>query len=90
MQAPLLVRISVGSRIAFDIGECSGEDDDDPNVATSGGVHHRMGPQRHDGGAPLMGGVVARAVAEHVHGSMAVGRAAWLQGCRVMSVPLSP
>ena len=44
---------------AFAIGEYSGEDDDDPNVATrdATGVHHHRGLRRHGGGAPLMGGV---------------------------------
>ena len=48
-------------------------------------VHHHRGLRRHGGGAPLMGGVGyagrwVRAVARHLHGCMAVGRAAGLQG----------
>jgi hypothetical protein len=37
-----------------------------------------------------MGGVVVRVVARHLHGCMVVGKAAWLQVCRVVSVVLSP
>ena len=77
-----------GSR-AFAIGEYSGEDDDDPNVATR---DRRAPPQGST--APWWwgtsdGGRGVRAVARHLHGCMAVGRAAGLQGCRVVSVLLS-
>jgi hypothetical protein len=74
---------------AFAIGEYSGEDDDDPNVATR---DRRVPPQelrRNGGGAPLMGGCGVRAVVRHLHSCMVVGRAAELQGCRVVSVLLS-
>ena len=67
----------VGRRVAFYIGEYSGEDDDDPNVATRDGVHNHRGLWRHGDGAPLMGGVVVRVVGRHLHGCMVVGRAAW-------------
>ena len=77
-----------GSR-AFAIGEYSGEDDDDPNVATRG---RRAPPQGST--APWWwgtsdGGCEVRVVATHLHSCMVVGRAAGLQGCRVVSVLLS-
>ena len=80
----------VGSMVAFAIGEYSGEDDDDPNVATR---NRRAPPQGST--APWWwgtshGGRGVRVVARHLHGCMAVGRVAGLQGCRVVSVLLSP
>ena len=78
------------SMVAFAIGEYSGEDDDDPNVATR---DRRAPPQGST--APWWwgtshGGRGVRVVARHLHGCMVVGRAAGLQGCRVVSVLLSP
>ena len=75
--------------VAVDIGEYSGEDDDDPNVATR---NRRAPPQGST--APWWwgttdGGRRVGAVARHLHGCTVVGRAAWLQGCRVVSVLLS-
>ena len=60
------------------IGEYSGGDDDDPNVAT----RDRRAPP-HGSTAPWwwgMGGCGVRVVAMHLHGCMVVGRAAGLQG----------
>ena len=79
----------VGSMVAVAIGEYSGEDDDDPNVATR---DRRAPPQ--ESTAPWWwgtsdGGRWVRAVARHMHGCMVVGRAAGLQGCRVVTVLLS-
>ena len=78
----------VGSRLAFDIGEYNGEDDDDPNVATR------------DGRAPPQGSTAPRwwgasdgrggARGDQACGCMVVGRAIGLHGCRVVSVLLSP
>jgi hypothetical protein len=70
----------VGSMVAFAIGEYSGEDDDDPNVATR---DMRAPPQGST--APWWwgtsdGGRGVRVVARHVHGCMVVGRAARLRG----------
>ena len=80
----------VGSRVAFHIGESSGEDDDDPNVATG---DKRAPPQgstapRWWGTSDGRGG----ARGDQVCGCMVVlvGRAAGLQGCRVVYVLLSP
>jgi hypothetical protein len=72
------------------IGDCKGEDDDDPNVATR---DRRAPPQGST--APwwwgtTVGGRGVRAVAMHLHGCTVVGRAAWLHGCRVLYVLLSP
>ena len=80
----------VGSMVAFAIGEYSGEDDDDPNVATR---DRRAPPQGST--APWWwgtshGGRGVRVVVRHLHGRMVVGRAAGLQGCMVVSVLLSP
>jgi hypothetical protein len=47
----------VGSMVAVAIGEYSGEDDDNPNVATRGRRAPPQGLRRHGGGAPLLGGV---------------------------------
>ena len=76
--------------VAFAIGKYSGEDDDDPNVAT----RDRRAPP-HGSTAPWWwgtsgGGRGVRVVARHLHGYMVVGRAAGLHGCRVVSVLLSP
>ena len=65
-----------GSR-AFAIGEYNGEDDDDPDVAT----RDRRAPP-HGSTTPWwwgMGGCGVRVVVRHLHGCMAVGRAAGLQ-----------
>jgi hypothetical protein len=86
--------LPVGSRVAFHIGESSGEDDDDPNVATG------------DGRAPPQGSTEPRswprwwgtsdgrggARGDQACGCMVVlvGRAAGPQGCRVVSVILLP
>ena len=77
---------------AFAIGEYSGEDDDDPNVATRDKRAPPHGPQGST--APWWwgtsdGGCGVRAVARHLHCCMVVGRAAGLQGCMVVSVLLS-
>jgi hypothetical protein len=53
------------------------------------GVHHHEGLRRNSGGAPPMG-VVVRVRGDQACGCMAVGRAAGVQGCRVVSVLLSP
>jgi hypothetical protein len=76
----------VGSMVVVAIGEYGGEDDDDPNVAT----HDRRAPPQ-GSMAPWWwgtsdGGREVRAVATHLHGCMVIGRAAGLQGCRVVSV----
>ena len=82
--------MSVGSMVAVAIGEYSGEDDDGPNVATR---DRRAPPQGST--APWWwgtsdGGCGVRVVARRLHGCMVVGSAAGLQGCRVVSVLLSP
>ena len=78
----------VGSRVAFHIGESSGEDNGDHNVATG------------DGRAPPQGSTAPRwwgtsdgcggARGDQACGCMAVGRATGLHGCRVVYVLLSP
>ena len=66
----------VGSRVASHIGESSGEDDDDPNVATGDG---RAPPQGST--APRWGTSDGRGGARgHQACGMAVGRATRLQG----------
>ena len=63
----------VGSRLAFDIGEYNGEDDDDPNVATR------------DGRAPPHGSMVPRwwGTSDGGRGGTRGGQApAWLHGGR--------
>jgi hypothetical protein len=79
--------LPVASRVAFHIGESSGENNDDPNVATSDG---RAPPRwstapRWWGTSDGSGG--ARGDLACV--CMAVGRAAGLRGCRVVCVLLS-
>ena len=76
-----------GSR-AFAIGEYNGEDDDDPNVAT----RDRRAPP-HGSTAPWWWGTSdgrGGARGDQACGCMVVGRAAGLQGCRVVSVLLLP
>ena len=76
-----------GSR-AFAIGEYSGEDDDDPNVATR---DKRAPPQGST--APWWWGASdgrGGARGDQACGCMVVGKATGLQGCRVVSVLLSP
>ena len=78
----------VASRVAFHIGESSGEDNDDPNVAIG------------DACAPPQGSTAPRwwgtfdgrggARGDQTCGCMAIGRAAGLLGCTVVSVLLSP
>ena len=78
----------VGSMVVVAIGEYGGEDDDDPNVAAG------------DGRAPPRGSTAPRwwgtsdgrggARGDQACGCMVVGRAAGLQGCRVVYVLLSP
>ena len=78
-----------GSMIAFAIGEYSGEDDDDPNVATRDS--RRAPPQGST--APWWWGTSdgrGGARGDEACGCMAVGKAAGLHGCRVVSVLLSP
>ena len=58
--------LPVGSRVAFHIGESSGEDNGDHNVATGDGrAPTHKGLRRHGGGAPPMG-VVVRVVTRRV------------------------
>jgi hypothetical protein len=73
---------------AFATGEYSGEDDDDPNVATRDRCAPPQGSTAPWWWGTSDGGCGVRAVATHLHGCM-VGRAAGLQGCRVVSVLLS-
>jgi hypothetical protein len=78
----------VVSIVAFHIGESSGEDNDDPNVATFDG---RAPPQGST--APRWWGASAGrggARGDQACGCMAVGRAAGLQGYMVVYVLLSP
>ena len=76
MQAPLVVSIAGREpRVAFHIGESSGKDDDDPNVATG------------DDRAPPQGSTTPRWWNTSDGGR--AGRQG-LQGCRVVSVLLSP
>ncbi len=73
---------------AFAIGEYSGEDDDDPNVATSDGCTPPQGST-----APRWWGTSdgrGYACGDQACNCMVVGQAAGLQGCRVVSVLLSP
>jgi hypothetical protein len=79
--------LPVGSRVASHIGESSGEDDDDLNVATG------------DRRAPAQGCTAPRwwgtsdgrggARGDQACGCMVVGKAPGLQGCTVVSVSLS-
>ena len=68
----------VGSRVASHIGESSGEDDDDPTVATGDGRAQPQGSMapRWWGTSDGCGG----ARGDQACGCMVVGRAAGLQG----------
>ena len=77
-----------GSMVAFAIGEYSGEDDYDPNVAT----RDRCAPPQ-GSTAPWWWGTSdgrGGACGDQACGCMTVGRATGLQGCRLVSVLLSP
>ena len=82
----------VGSRVAFHIGESSGEDDDDPNVATGDGRAPPQGSTSRSTTPRWWGTSDGRGGArgDQACGCMAVGKATGLQGCRVVSVLLSP
>jgi hypothetical protein len=77
--------LPVGSRVAFHIGESSGEDDDDPTG---------------DGRSPPQGSTTPRwwgtsdgrggARGDQACGYMVVGKATGLHGCKVVFVLLSP
>jgi hypothetical protein len=58
--------LPVGSRVAFHIGESSGEDNADPNVATGDGRAPPYGSTAPPGGGAPSTGVVVRVVTRHV------------------------